>query len=112
MGPALLPQSLERLRPTEATAVISNGRAATQMAGFSKVLKADEIAQLVQWIYSPVRPVPSWTEADIRDSRIDTPGAAAQVGGDHAVARRRAGDRAGQGPGAAAHQRGDLVGGV
>ncbi len=77
MGPALLPQSLERLRPTEATAVISNGRAATQMAGFSKVLKADEIAQLVQWIYSPVRPVPSWTEADIRDSRIDTPGAAA-----------------------------------
>ncbi len=75
MGPALLPQSLERLRKPEATAVISNGRPATQMAGFGKLLKADEIAQLVQWIYSPVSPAPNWTEADIRASRIETPGA-------------------------------------
>ena len=77
MGPALLPQSLERLRKPEATAVISNGRPATQMVGFAKVLKADEIAQLVQWIYSPVSPAPDWSEADIRASRIETPGAAA-----------------------------------
>lgn len=77
MGPALLPQSLERLRKPEAAAVISNGRPATQMAGFAKVLKADEIALLVQWIYSPVSPAPDWTDADIRASRIETPGAAA-----------------------------------
>ncbi len=75
MGPALLPQSLERLRRTDAIAVISNGRPATQMAGFAKVLKADDIAQLAQWIYSPVSPAPDWSDADIRASRVETPGA-------------------------------------
>lgn len=77
IGPALLPQSLERLRPAEAQSVISKGRPATQMAGFAALLKPEEIAQLVQWIYHPVQPAPEWTQADIRASRIETPGAAA-----------------------------------
>ena len=76
MGPALLPQSLERLRPTEAKSVISTGRPATQMAGFGTVLTTGEIAQLAQWIYTPVEPAPSWTEADVRATRIETPGVA------------------------------------
>ena len=76
MGPALLPQSLERLRLAEAKSVISTGRPATQMAGFGTVLTTGEIAQLAQWIYTPVEPAPSWTEADVRATRIETLGAA------------------------------------
>ena len=58
MGPALLPESLERLRKPEAQKVITNGRPATQMAGFAAKLKTEEIAALVQYIYTPVSPAP------------------------------------------------------
>jgi len=75
MGPALLPESLERLRRPEALKVITQGRAATQMAGFAPALKAEEIAALAQWIYTPVSPAPTWAEADIRASRVETAGA-------------------------------------
>ena len=76
MGPALLPESLERLRRPEALKVIAQGRMATQMPGFSEKLAADEIAALAQWIYAPVSPAPLWSEADIRGSRVETAGAA------------------------------------
>lgn len=69
MGPALLPESLQRLRPAEALAVVTQGRAATQMPGFQDQLSAEEAAALVQWIYTPVTPAPQWGEADIRTSR-------------------------------------------
>lgn len=69
-GPALLPESLERLRRSEAVAVIQSGRVATQMSGFGEVLKPDQIEALVKWIYTPVVPSPAWQEADIRASRI------------------------------------------
>jgi mono/diheme cytochrome c family protein/WD40 repeat protein len=72
MGPALLPESLERLRRPEALNVITRGRTATQMAGFQDKLAADEIAALAQWIYSPVSPAPMWAEADIRASRVQS----------------------------------------
>jgi mono/diheme cytochrome c family protein len=70
MGPALLPESLARLRRAEAARVIAEGRVATQMPGFGGVLSAEEIARLVDYLYSPVTPAPRWTEADIRASRI------------------------------------------
>ena len=35
MGPALLPESPERLRKADAQKVIADGRVATQMAGFT-----------------------------------------------------------------------------
>ncbi|MBN8510833.1 MAG: cytochrome C oxidase Cbb3, partial [Burkholderiales bacterium] len=69
-GPALLPESLARLRRPEAQAVIADGRPATQMPAFAAQLKADEIAALAQWIYTPVVPAPAWSEDDIRGSRI------------------------------------------
>jgi mono/diheme cytochrome c family protein len=69
MGPALLPESLERLRPAEAQRTIAQGRTATQMPGFGAQLAADEIAALVRWIHQPVQPAPRWDEADIRASR-------------------------------------------
>lgn len=76
MGAALLPQSLERLRRPQALETITHGRVATQMPAFRDTLAADQIAALAQWIYTPVHPEPTWTEADIRASRIQTPGAA------------------------------------
>ncbi|MBI2749342.1 MAG: c-type cytochrome [Burkholderiales bacterium] len=68
MGPALLPESLERLRKPEAQKVITFGRRATQMPAFLGALKADEIAALMQWVYTPVEPAPRWTESDIKAS--------------------------------------------
>ena len=70
MGPALLPENLERLKKSEALKTISNGRAATQMPAFGETLKAEQIAALAEWIYSPVTPAPSWSAADIRASRL------------------------------------------
>ena len=69
MGPALLPESLERLRRPEALKVIGEGRPATQMPGFAATLSSTEIAALAGWIYQPVVPAPSWSDADIRASR-------------------------------------------
>ncbi|HRY87380.1 MAG TPA: cytochrome D1 domain-containing protein [Rubrivivax sp.] len=68
MGPALLPESLERLRRPEALKVITAGRPATQMPGFSGQLGSGEIAALAAWIYTPVVPAPVWSEVDIRAS--------------------------------------------
>ena len=70
MGPALLPESLERLRRPEAMKVIAEGRTATQMPGFGAQLKPDEVAALAAWIYTPVTPAPAWSDADIRASRV------------------------------------------
>ncbi|MDH5538947.1 MAG: nitrite reductase, partial [Rhizobacter sp.] len=72
MGPALLPESLARLRKPEALKVVTQGRIATQMPRFDDKLGADEIAALAQWIYTPVSPAPSWSDADIRASRVQT----------------------------------------
>ncbi len=69
MGPALLPESLERLRPAEALKVIQNGRPATQMPGFAQQLSVDEVNALAAYVRTPVLPAPRWTEADIRASR-------------------------------------------
>ncbi|WP_313080031.1 cytochrome D1 domain-containing protein [Pulveribacter sp.] len=73
MGPALLPESLERIRPAEVVRVIQHGRAATQMPGFADQLGAAEIEALAAWVRSPVEPAPRWGEDDIRASRSFTP---------------------------------------
>nr|WP_246264447.1 nitrite reductase [Aromatoleum toluvorans] len=69
-GPALLPENLARLRKDEAVAVVRDGRTATQMPPFAAALAESDIAALVSWIFTPVVPAPSWSEADIRASRI------------------------------------------
>jgi cytochrome c553/DNA-binding beta-propeller fold protein YncE len=69
-GPALLPESLERLRKPEALKTIREGRAATQMEGFADKLPAQDIAAVADWIYTPVTPRPTWSEAQMRASRI------------------------------------------
>jgi DNA-binding beta-propeller fold protein YncE len=71
MGPALLPESLERLKRKDAHTTIRDGRAATQMPAFGQILTGAEIEALAEWIYTPVSPAPTWSEADIRSSRIE-----------------------------------------
>ena len=50
MGPALLPQSLERLRPADAQKVIRTGRPATQMPAFGETLQPAQIAALAAYL--------------------------------------------------------------
>ncbi|HRE54054.1 MAG TPA: cytochrome D1 domain-containing protein [Candidatus Competibacter sp.] len=71
LGPALLPQNLERLKKPEALAVITAGRPATQMQGFKDKLKADEIQALADFIYTPPAVTPQWGEPEIRASRYE-----------------------------------------
>lgn len=78
MGPALLPESLTRLRPAEARQVIDQGRPATQMPGFSAQLSREDIDALAAYIRTPVLPAPRWTEADIRASRSFHPAPAGE----------------------------------
>ncbi|MDR0273968.1 MAG: nitrite reductase [Burkholderiaceae bacterium] len=76
IGPALLPENLERLKPAEARKVISDGREATQMIGYKDQITPDEVAAIAEWIYTPVTPAPVWGEAEIRASRTVNPDAA------------------------------------
>ncbi len=71
MGPALLPQSLERLKKPEALTVITVGRPATQMAGFQGQLKPEELQALADFVYTPPAVTPQWGEAEIRASRVE-----------------------------------------
>ena len=71
MGPALLPENLERLRKTEALKTLREGRAATQMQGFADRLGAGEMQEMTDWIYTPVKPAPTWTDAQMKASRIE-----------------------------------------
>jgi cytochrome c553/WD40 repeat protein len=73
MGPALLPESLSRLRPAEALDVVTHGRIATQMPGFADRLAKEDIAALAAYVRTPVVPTPGWSEADILDSRSFNP---------------------------------------
>jgi DNA-binding beta-propeller fold protein YncE len=70
MGPALLPENLERLKRADAVALIAKGRAATQMPSFANQLSADEIEALAGLVYAKVEPPPRWGAAEIAASRI------------------------------------------
>jgi len=70
IGPALLPENLDRLRPEAAADAIREGRIATQMPAFGKRLSEDQIAGLVDHIYKPPAQAVSWGDTEIRGSRI------------------------------------------
>lgn len=69
MGPALLPENLSRIKASEATRVIADGRIATQMPGFSSQLSAQDTQALVDYIYRPLERMPQWDLPQIVDSR-------------------------------------------
>jgi len=70
-GPALLPESLERLKKLEALRTVTDGRVATRMPGFVSKLSADDLKALVDYLYTPLAQPPIWAEAEIRASRIE-----------------------------------------
>jgi DNA-binding beta-propeller fold protein YncE len=70
-GPALLPESLERLKKPAALKTITEGRIATRMPAFSDKLSGDEIKSLVDYVFSPPTKSPVWGDAEIRASRIE-----------------------------------------
>lgn len=70
MAPALLPQSLERLKPSEILSVIRQGRPATQMQGFADRLSAEDIQSLASWLQQTPGDIPQWREQDMNASRV------------------------------------------
>ncbi|MBL8565319.1 MAG: c-type cytochrome [Hyphomicrobiaceae bacterium] len=68
-GPALIPETLLRMRPEAIASVIANGRPATQMPAFGQHLEAGAITALAAYIKTPLPSVPAWTADDIARSR-------------------------------------------
>ena len=66
-GPALIPETLGRLKGIED--VIAHGRPATQMTGFAAELSSGEITALVAHLKEPLTEAPSWSVEDIAASR-------------------------------------------
>ncbi|MBS7600922.1 nitrite reductase [Pseudomonas sp. RC2C2] len=67
-GPALLPESLSRIKPAEIRQVITGGRPASQMNGFAQVLSAARIDDLVAYLQRPPATPPTWSDSEIRAS--------------------------------------------
>jgi dihydro-heme d1 dehydrogenase len=70
IGPALLPENLERLRRPAAEQVITEGRPATQMPAFGSKLSRDQIVQLVDYVYIAPANRPVWDAEQIAASRV------------------------------------------
>ncbi len=80
IGPALIPETLGRMRGPDLESVIANGRAATQMPAFRESLDDDRIAALAAFLGERLAEVPPWGEAEIaasREMRADYAAAAA-----------------------------------
>lgn len=69
-GPALIPETLKRMRGPKVASVIRDGRAATQMPGFSDDLSDGDIAALADWLKTPLDHVPDWGADEITASRM------------------------------------------
>ncbi|MEQ1715621.1 MAG: cytochrome D1 domain-containing protein [Hyphomicrobium sp.] len=67
-GPALIPETLSRLRGDALVKTITDGRAQTQMPAFSQKLSKDDIAALASYVNLPLGSVPNWTAQDIAGS--------------------------------------------
>jgi len=68
-GPALIPESLKRLRGEKIATVIAQGRAATQMPAFGEILADEEIGELAAYVRVPLAVVPAWGPEQIAGSR-------------------------------------------
>lgn len=68
-GPALIPQTLGRMRGPNLEKVIANGRAATQMPAFQDTLGVNDIADLAAFLRAPLATSPKWQPEDIAQTR-------------------------------------------
>lgn len=66
MGPALLPESLERVKPAEVLRTIREGRPATQMAAYAGKLSDADIQDLARWVQQPPTKTVPWSDASMR----------------------------------------------
>ena len=57
-GPALIPESLGRIKGDALTSLISKGRTATQMPAFAATLSAEDIAAVAESVSSPLAKPP------------------------------------------------------
>ncbi len=73
-GPALIPETLGRMRGPETAEVIAHGRPATQMPAFADTLDEEQIAALADWLATPLESVPDWGLDEIAASRTLTRG--------------------------------------
>jgi DNA-binding beta-propeller fold protein YncE/cytochrome c553 len=73
IGPALLPDNLGRLGKAGAETVIRDGRAATQMQGFSDRLSDEQVKALAAFVYAQPERLPVWGADQIDASRVLTP---------------------------------------
>ncbi len=73
LGPALIPETLGRLRGPDLGQVIANGRAATQMPAFAGTLTEDEIIAIAAWLETPLAEVPPWGPGQIAASLQTNP---------------------------------------
>ncbi len=69
VGPALIPETLKRMRGPRVASVIAEGRRATQMPSFSQDLDALQIEELAGWLKSPLEIDPQWDAEQIMASR-------------------------------------------
>ncbi len=69
-GPALIPETLARLRAAEAIAVIAEGRSQTQMPAFGDRLSRQEIAALIAHVRAPLPETPRWGIEEMRRSHV------------------------------------------
>ncbi|HMN37652.1 MAG TPA: cytochrome D1 domain-containing protein [Hyphomicrobium sp.] len=67
-GPALIPDTLSRLRGDSLLKTISEGRVQTQMPAFSGTLSKEDIAAVADYVNRPLDAVPAWTQEDISAS--------------------------------------------
>ena len=68
-GPALIPETLGRIRGPDLETVIANGRAATQMPGFGDSLTDAEIVALADYLRTPLADMPAWGPDQIAASQ-------------------------------------------
>ncbi|MCA8883846.1 MAG: c-type cytochrome [Rhodobacteraceae bacterium] len=73
-GPALIPETLRRMRGPNLENVIAQGRAATQMPAFADTLSAERIAVLAEFLKTPLEEVPDWGAEQIAETLWMDPG--------------------------------------
>jgi cytochrome c553 len=72
-GPALIPETLKRMRGPKLGAVITGGRAATQMPAFGDTLSETDIAALTEHLKTPLAEIPAWGPDEIAASTTFNP---------------------------------------
>lgn len=85
LGPALIPESLRRLKGEKLEAVIAAGRISTQMPGFADQINDEEIAELAAYLHTPLPEIPVWDAARIAQSLVKNPDYAAPDAPQHAA---------------------------